>query len=191
MAVQRGEDRHEQEDGPLREGITHRTRQQRDGDIAGMVEGELRPHPARELLSRVEAQGQGRDGGAEDVSGDGHQAVGHCHGPEGRPGEYDDRRDRQNGERENDNSPFGVGLVDRRADWGLDREPEQAADRRHQADLGLAPMLLGDEEDIEVGADRAPHVGREEIHRVERRGAKAAVGRVGVWLDGVQKHLTI
>ena len=79
-----------------------------------------------------------------------------------------------------------MGFVDRRADWGLDREPEQAADRRHQADLGLAPMLLGDEEHIQVGADRAPHVGREEIDRVERRGEKAAVGRVGVRLDGVQ-----
>ena len=50
-------------------------------------------------------------------------------------------------------------------------------------------MLLGDEEHIEIRADSAPHVGREEIDRVKRSRAEAAVGRVGVWLDGVRYGL--
>ena len=69
-----------------------------------------------------------------------------------------DGRNRQNGKRQDDDSTLRVGFVDRRADRGLDREPEQAAERRHQANFGLAPMLLGDQEHIEIRPDRAPHV---------------------------------
>ena len=97
-----GEDRHQQEDGALRERIADRARSQSDGDIAGMVEGRVPPHPPGQLFSRIEAQGQGRDRGTEHVADDRHQAVGDRHWPEARPGENDDRADRQHGKRQHD-----------------------------------------------------------------------------------------
>ena len=66
---------------------------QRDGDIAGMVEGRVPPHPPRELLARVQAQGQGRDCGTEDIADNGHQAVGDHDRPEGRQSEDNGGRD--------------------------------------------------------------------------------------------------
>jgi hypothetical protein len=58
---------------------------------------------------------------------------------------------------------------------GLDGEPEQAADRSYHSDISLAPMLLGNQEDIEIRANRAAHVGREEIDRIERERIEALV----------------
>ena len=63
--------------------------------------------------------------------------------PEGRPGEDDDGTDAQRGERGDDRAALGAGLVDRGADRRLDREPEQAADRGHQSDLGLRSNAAG------------------------------------------------
>ncbi len=156
----------------MREGIADRAGQQGDGDIAGMVEGRVAPHAPRELLARVEAQGQGRDRGTEDVAGNGHQAVGDRDRPESRPDEDNGGRDRQNGKRQDDDSALRAGFVDRRADRRLDCEPEQAAERRHQADFGLAPMLLGDQEHIEIGSDRAAHVGERKLTASSESGLK-------------------
>ena len=82
--------------------------------------------------------------------------------------EDDDGPDGQHGERQDDRASLGAGLVDRGADRRLDGEPEQAADGRHQSDFGLAPMLLGDQEDIEIRPERTAHVGEQEIDGVER-----------------------
>ena len=119
-------------------------------------------------LPRVEAQGQGRDRRTEDVADNCHQAVGDHDRPEARPREDDDGADAQHGKRQDDRAALGAGLVDRGADRRLDREPEQAADRRHQADLGLAPMLLGDQEHVEIRPERAADVGEQEVDGVER-----------------------
>ena len=70
-----------------------------------------------------------------------------------------------------------MGLVDRGADRRLDGESEQAADRRHQADLGLAPMLLGDQEHVEIGSEGAADVGEQEIDGVERERAETPASR--------------
>ena len=125
-------------------------------------------------LARIEAQGEGRDGGAEDVADDGHQAVGDRHRPEGRQREDDHGADGQHGKRQDDRAALGAGLVDRGADRRLHREPEQPADGGHQSDLGLAPMLLGDQEDVQIRAERAAHIGEQEIDRVERTRPEAA-----------------
>ena len=163
-----GEDRHEKEHGALRERIADRAGGHRDGDIARMVEGRVPPHAPGQLLSRVEAQGQRRDRRAEHVADHGHQAVGDRDRPERRHGEDDDGAERQHRKRQDDRAALGAGLVDRRADRRLDRKAEQAADGGHQADLGLAPMLLGDQEDVQIGAERAAHIGEQEIDGVER-----------------------
>src|SRR6202521_5480528 len=60
-------------------------------------------------------------------------------------------------------------LVDRGADRRLDCEPEQATDRSHHSDLGLAPMLLGNEEDVEIRAQGTADVGEQEVDGVERK----------------------
>jgi hypothetical protein len=70
-----------------------------------------------------------------------------------------------------------MGLVDRGANRRLDRDANQTANRGHKSDFGLTPMLLGDQEDIEIRPHRAAHVGHEEIDRVEReRGETLAFG---------------
>jgi len=66
-----------------------------------------------------------------------------------------------------------VGIVDRRSDRRLDQQAEQTADGRHQADLGLAPVLPGDLEDVQVGPERPTHIGEQEIDGVERARPKA------------------
>jgi hypothetical protein len=45
---------------------------------------------------------------------------------------------------------------------------QQAADGCHQSYRGLAPVLLRHQEDVEVGAERASHVRKQEVERVER-----------------------
>ncbi len=52
--------------------------------------------------------------------------------------------------------------------FGSDHQPEQPAEGGHQPDFGLAPVLLRDQKDVEVGAERAPDIGQQEIDGVER-----------------------
>ena len=82
-------------------------------------------------------------------------------GQKRRHGEDDDGADRQHRKRQHDRASLGAGLVDRGADRRLHRKAEQAAEGRHQPDLGLAPMLLGDQEHVEVRPERAAHVGQQ------------------------------
>ena len=44
-------------------------------------------------------------------------------------------------------------------------------------DLGLAPVLLGDQEHVQVGPERPPHIGEQEIDGVERARMKARLLR--------------
>jgi hypothetical protein len=84
----------------------------------------------------------------------------------------------EQGQRQHDRAALGVGLVDEGADRGLHGEPEQPAGRGHQADCGLAPMLLGHQKHVEVGPERPAHVGEQEIDCVERVRIEAvALGR--------------
>ena len=64
-------------------------------------------------------------------------------------------------------------LVDHGADRRLGGEPQQAAEGRYQSDIGLAPVQLGDEEDIEIRAKCTAHVGEQEVDGVEREGVEA------------------
>ena len=138
-----------------------------------MVEGGVAPHPARELLARIKTERERRDRRTEHVASDRHQAVGHHDRPKGRPKKNNDGGHRENAEREDDDAALGAGLVDRPADRRLDEKPEQAAHCRHQANFRLAPMLLRNEEDVEIGADGAANVGGEEIQCVEGEGVEA------------------
>jgi hypothetical protein len=183
---QQGEKRHQQENRALREGVTNRAGHQGDPDIAGMVEGRVPAHPPRQLLPRVEAQGQGRDRRTEDIAGDSHKAIGDQHRPEDRPGEDDQGGERQHGEREDEHSSLGAGFVDCSADRGLNGNPAEAADHGYEPNMGLAPLLLGDEEDIEIRPDRAADVGREEIQCIEGKGVKAVCAGTGVGRSGAR-----
>jgi hypothetical protein len=132
-----------------------------------MIEGRISSHLPRQEFSGEQAQGQRRDYRTEDVASNSHQAVGNRHRPESRESKNNDGRNRQYRQRQNDDAALGTGFIDRRADRGLDGEPEQAADRGYHSDIGLTPMLLGNQEDVEIRADRAAHVGREKIDGVE------------------------
>ena len=41
--------------------------------------------------------------------------------------------------------------------------PSRPLNRGHKSDFGLAPMLLGDQEDIEIRPHRAAHVGSRKL----------------------------
>jgi hypothetical protein len=90
----------------------------------------------------------------------------------GRPHEDDDGSDTQHRKCQDDRAALSAGFVDRRADGGLDSETEQATDRGHHSDFGLAPMLLGNQEHVEIRPQRAAHVGQQEVDGVERERAE-------------------
>ena len=50
-----GKERHEEEDGALRQSPSDEAGEGRDGDIAGMVEGGIASHAPRQLLARDKA----------------------------------------------------------------------------------------------------------------------------------------
>ena len=185
-----GEDRDHEKNGALGKGVADRARRQGDGDVAGMVEGGIAPQAPRQLFPGVETKGQGRDRWTENVAGDRDQAVGCHHRPETRRGEYRRGAYRQNGKRQNDEFSLGARCVDRGADWRLERKTEQAADCRHQADLRLAPMLIRDQEDVEVRPERPSDVGEQKIERVEGGGPKAGFGRPNVWRVEILREFT-
>ena len=64
----------------------------------------------------------------------------------------------QYGQRDDDRTAFPVRAVDRGADRRLHGETEPSAQRRDEAHLGLAPMLLRDEEDVQIGTERPADV---------------------------------
>ena len=74
-ARQQGEDRDQQEHGALGKQRADRRRRQRDGDIAGMVEGRVAPHAPRKLLMRIKSQRQRGHGGAEDIADHRHRLL--------------------------------------------------------------------------------------------------------------------
>ena len=123
---------------------------------------------AGQLFARIEAQGQGRDRGPKTsptmairllaiTTG---QKVGHTKMTAARCASTASART---------TTPRLARVSSiARADRGLDGEPEQAAERGHQADFGLAPMLLGDQEHIEIRPERAADVGQQEVDGVER-----------------------
>jgi hypothetical protein len=183
-----GEKRDEKKNGALGKGVANGARHERDDDVAGMVEGEISPHAPGQLFPGIEPQGQGRYGRPENVAGDCKEAIGYRHGPETRHDEYRRGSYCQHDERQNDEASLGVGFVDGRADRRLEREAEQAADCRHQADLRLAPMLLGDHEDVEVRPERPVDVGEQKIEGVEGDGTEAGFGRPNVRRGGVHDN---
>jgi hypothetical protein len=72
---------------------------------------------------------------------------------------------------EHDNSSSGD-TAKRQACGGVsetihDQPGEQTADCRYQSNFRLTPVLLGDQEDIQIRTDRAPNVGKQETHGVE------------------------
>jgi hypothetical protein len=55
---------------------------------------------------------------------------------------------------------------DRGAHRGLHRKAEPAAGRRDDPDSTHSPMLLRDQEHVEIGTERAAHIGQPKIHCV-------------------------
>jgi hypothetical protein len=139
-----------------------------------MIEGRVPPHTAGQFLARVEPEGKRRDGRAEHVADDGDHAIGDQHRPEARQGEDHHRSQGQRPKRHDNHPAFGAGFIDRGADRRLRGEPKQAANHGHETGFGLGPVLLRDEEDVEIRPERAAYIGEEEIDGVERERVKAS-----------------
>jgi len=71
----RREHRHQQKHSTLRQGPADGARDGCNRDIAGVIEGGVAAHAARQLGAPVKAQGERGDGGSEHVSDHRHQAV--------------------------------------------------------------------------------------------------------------------
>ncbi len=163
-----GEERHQQKHRALRQRPADDARGRGDRDVAAMVPGGVAAHPASQRGTGKESQGQRRDRRAEDVADRCYRRVGDHHRPKGGGGENRHRSGREDRQRCDDEPALPPRRVDQSADRGLNGEPQQAARGRDQPDRLLAPMLLGDQKDVQIGAERAAHVGKQEIQRVER-----------------------
>ncbi len=172
-----GKKRHQQEHRALAEEPADAAGHDRDGDVAGVIERGVAAHPGRQLMVREQPQRQRRDRRPEDIADDRQDRIGHEHGPESRHREDDDGPQRQHGERQHDDAAFGPGRVDRGAGRRLRGEAGEAADRRHEADRGLAPTLVDDQENVEIRPERTAHVGEEEVDRVERDRPESSAAR--------------
>ncbi len=165
---QRGEGGHQEEHRALGECPADAAGEDCDRDVAGVVERRVPSEPMRQHGARVEPERERRDGGTEHVAGERDQRIRGEHGPECRKSIDEDGTGAEHRERGDEQRTLGAGRVDRRADRRLSREAEQAADGRDQPDARLRPMLLRDEKDIQIRAERAPDIGEQDIERVER-----------------------
>jgi hypothetical protein len=118
-------------------------------------------------LRAYRPQRQGGDRRAENIADNSYEAVGDQHRPEAGQCKNDHSPDGERGERQENCAALGAGLVDRGADRRLRGDSEQAADHGHQAGFGLAPVLLGDEEHIEIRPKGAAHIGEEEVDGIK------------------------
>ena len=173
---QHGEHRDQQKDRPLRHEIAHGSGRGRDGHVARMVERRIAAHPPGEPVARIQSQGHGCDRRAEDVADDRHCRVRDQHRPECRRREDDGGPGGQHREGYHDGAALAVRGVDGTTGGCLRDQAQQAADGRHPAYLGLAPVLLGDEKDIEVGTERAAHIRKQEVQRIERPRPEGCLG---------------
>ena len=82
---------------------------------------------------------------------------------------------RQHGKRRDNHAPLGACLVDRRTDRRLHRDSEQTADSCHQTGRGLAPVLLGDQKDIQIRPRRPADIGEQEVDGIERQRVETTI----------------
>jgi hypothetical protein len=137
--AQQRKNRHQHENGPLREEVPDGTRRNRDGDVARMIECRVAPHAACQLSTRVEPQGERRDGRAEHVADDRDQAIGCAE---------ERTRDLAHAGRVESSKP---GDQHDTSDQQRDTECPQRADRVHgHVD---EPKLIDDDRHDEIGAD--------------------------------------
>ena len=167
-ASQNGEHRNHEKDRTLRERIPNCAGQKRNRDVAAVIESGIAAEATRELVSCDEAKRERRDCRSKHIPGDREHAQGDRHRPEGWSDKDNGRGCYHRRHGQNDHAALGAGHVDRRADRGLERNPEQSAARRHQPDIGLAPMLVRDQENIDERSEEVADVGGEKIERVER-----------------------
>jgi len=119
------------------------------------------------VFPNVETKGEGGNSWPKHVADHRDNAVRDHHRPEAwssgnhgcADGEYPECRDHE--------APLGAGRIDRGADRCLHDKPEQTASGRNKANLGLAPVLLRHEKNVEIGTQRAAYVSEEEIQRVQ------------------------
>jgi hypothetical protein len=174
---QYGTDRHQKEHGPLREPPADPAGESRDSDIARMIEGRVAAETPGQVGPSIEAERQCCHDGPKHVANDGDGRVGDHHRPEGRQRKDGQCAKREHGQGRNDQRPLGACGVDRCTYGRLYRQAQQPAHRRHDTDRGLAPVLLCYQKNVEKRAERAAHIGEQEVQRVERGGMKAPANR--------------
>jgi hypothetical protein len=110
-----GKERHEEEDRALRQDPSDEAGERRDGDVAGVVEGGIAPHASRQLLPCNEAEREGSNCRAEDVTDHSEEAVGDQNRPEVRPERDDGCAGREHGKGGHDQTALGAGRIDQSA----------------------------------------------------------------------------
>jgi hypothetical protein len=69
---------------------------------------------------------------------------------------------------DHDQPALGACCVNGGSDRSLRRKAKPTAYSRHEAHCGLAPVLIGHQEDIEKRTERAADVGKQEVYGIER-----------------------
>ena len=148
------EDRNHQEDGALREHISDRAGHDGNRNVAAMIEGGVAAETPGEtdlgVTPRVNAATAGAKASPAIARTPKATAIGQN---VGRPKMMSEAK-RHRRDRYNDDAPLRRGQVDRGADRGLERNAEKPACRRDKADLGLAPMPIRHEIDVDKGPEQ-------------------------------------
>jgi hypothetical protein len=168
------EEWHEQKYGALGKRPSDRSGHGCDGNIPGVVEGGVSPHSPGQLPLSIDTEGDRCDCRTKDIPNDVDGAIGSHYDPEGRHHKNRHRSYGKNGQGYDDERPLGMGCVDDRTDQGLHGETKPPARHGDQTDARLAPMLLRDEEHVEVWPQCSAHIGEQEVQRIERGRMKAS-----------------
>ena len=164
---QHGEHRHEIEHGLERPCPADEAGHGGGEDVAGTVAGGIAGEAAGQVLACHQAYRDGRDGRGEHRTQHRHDGIGREHDRHGGCLDDGDGSRRQCPYPTDQERPLVRRRIDEDADRGMQRDPDQSADGQHQADRGLVPVRLAEQEDADIGPEPTAHVGEQEIDQIE------------------------
>lgn len=116
-----------------------------------------------------DAERDGGHGWSKHVARDAHKGLRRQHDREARRESHGHGADAQHGRAPDDDRAFPMAFVDESADRRLKREADDARDGRDNADLGLVPVLFGEQENAHIRPKSASHIRQEKVEPIERR----------------------
>ena len=184
---QRQQCRYRQNEGdqkhrPAGQQIARDPHQRRRRAVAERGEAGIAPEPLADRERTDQAEADRRDRGAQHAACQRMQRGGCGHYGKNRPHRIGKRTGADGRDRKTGHQPLGTGRIDDRSAGHLAEQPDDAADRQHEADLDLGPFL-GGQIDRNERPEAGLHVGQKENEPVEAALAFARGRRWRAWLQ--------